>query len=188
MHESETTEFKKSLADLGQAGQHGIVANDDHGAACRNSYDLRASSRISSADCPGHAPCLLSTACVSHLEPSSSILRTWSNESTSFEYASAAKASRAARPRFWNPAPSSAARSSGMFTVKVIAPEAIPSAITLQIPKPPSVFELQTPKPSNPGLFIKLSRRWRQVGAASRPRPTRLLSPSRPLATSAALR
>lgn len=108
------------LADLREAGQHRIVTDDDHGMACRNSDELRASARISSADCPGQAPCLLSTACASQRDSKSSILRTCSSDSTFLEYASVARASRAARLRFWNSEPSSAARSSGMFTVTVI--------------------------------------------------------------------
>jgi len=106
--------------DLGEAGQHRVVTDDDHAMACRNSNERRASAKISSADWSGHTACLLSMACASQSEPSPSILLICSNESTSLEYASAAKASRAARPRFWNPTPSSAARSSGMSTVKVI--------------------------------------------------------------------
>ena len=107
------------LPDLGEAGQHRVVTDDDHAMACRNSNERRASAKISSADWSGHTACLLSMACASQSEPSPNILLICSNESTSLEYASAAKASRAARPRFWNPAPSSAARSSGMSTVKV---------------------------------------------------------------------
>ena len=106
--------------DLGEAGQHRVVTDDDHAMACRNSNERRASANISSADWSGHTACLLSMACASQSEPRPSILLICSNESTSLEYASAAKASRAARPRFWNPTPSSAARSSGMSTVKVI--------------------------------------------------------------------
>ena len=108
------------LPDLGAAGQHRVVTDDDHAMACRNSNERRASAKISSADWSGHKACLLSMACASQSEPSPSILLICSNESNSLEYASAAKASRAARPRFWNPTPSSVARSSGMSTVKVI--------------------------------------------------------------------
>ena len=97
-----------------------LIADDDHWTACRNSNDLRASSMISSADCAGQAPRRESAACASQRDSSSSNLRTCSSERMSFAYASAANASRAARPRFLNPAPSSAARSSGMFTVNVI--------------------------------------------------------------------
>ena len=109
------------LTDLGQTGQHGVVTDDDHGMVCRKSNDRRASAKISSADWSGHIPCLLSIACASQSEPNPSILLICSSESTSLEYASAAKASSAAWPRFWNPAPSSAARSSGISTVRVIA-------------------------------------------------------------------
>ncbi len=123
------------FTDLGQARQHGIIANDDHGTACRKSNELRASARISSAKCPGHAPCWDSTACASQRDPSSSSLRTCSSESNSFVYASAARASSAAWLRFWKPALSSAARSSGMFTVKVISEKPILLGTTLQIRK-----------------------------------------------------
>ena len=123
------------LADLGQAGQHGVVTHDDHGAARRNSKEAQASARISSPDWLGHTPCLDSTACASQRDSSSSILRICSSESTSFAYASAAKASRAARLRFWKPAPSSAAKSSGMFTVRVIAVKGIPTRHALQTRK-----------------------------------------------------
>ncbi|MEY4243144.1 MAG: hypothetical protein RLZZ245_729 [Verrucomicrobiota bacterium] len=135
------------LADLSQAGQHGIIADDDHGTACRKSNEVRASARISSAECPGHAPCFDSTACASQRDSSSSILRTCSSDNTSLAYASAAKASRAARPRFWNPAPSSAAKSSGMFTVRIIAPELIPTGTNPQIRKlhPPSTSTSPSP-------------------------------------------
>lgn len=126
------------FADFGQARKHGIVTDDDHWTARRNSNDLRASSTTSSAECAGHAPSRESAACASQRDSSSSNLRTCSNERTSFAYASAAKASRAARPRFLKPAPSSAAKSSGMFTVKVIARNAIPSGINLQTRKPPT--------------------------------------------------
>ena len=50
------------LTDLGQTGEHGVVTDDDHGMACRNSNDRRASAKISSADWSGHIPCLLSMA------------------------------------------------------------------------------------------------------------------------------
>lgn len=140
------------LADLREAGQHRIVTDDDHGMACRNSDELRASARISSADCPGQAPCLPSTACASQRDSKSSILRTCSSDSTSLEYASVARASSAARLRFWNSEPSSAARSSGMFTVKVI-----PSRIshTAPIRKPQKRFPI--PKhPMPTALLVRL--------------------------------
>ncbi len=111
---------KIQLTDFRQTRKNRIVTDDDHWAACRNSNDLRASSRISSADCDGQAPNRERTACASQRDSNSSNLRTCSSESTSFAYASAAKASSAACPRFSNSDPSSAARSSGMFTVKVI--------------------------------------------------------------------
>jgi hypothetical protein len=93
------------------------------GQAClgQAECDRRASAKIFSADWSGHTACLLSMACASQSEPSPSILLICSNESTSLEYASAAKASSAAWPRFWNPAPRSAARSSGISTVRMIA-------------------------------------------------------------------
>lgn len=122
--------------DLSQTGQHRIVADNDHKAVLRNSNELRASARISSADCPGHTLWRLSTDCASQRDSNSSNLRTCSSESTSFEYASAAKASSAARPTFWNPAPSSSAKSSGMFTVKIIG---------CKLPRP-----TQSRKPKNP--------------------------------------
>jgi hypothetical protein len=125
--------------------QAGIIADDDHGTACRNSNEVRVSAKISSAECPGHPPCFDSTACASQRDSSSSILRTCSSDNTSLAYASTAKASRAARPRFWNPAPSSAAKSSGMFTVRVIAPEVIPTGTTPQIRKLPDKFSLLAP-------------------------------------------
>ena len=85
------------LPEFGQTGQHGVVTDDDHGMACRNLNDRLASAKISSADWSGHTECLLSMACASRSELSSSILLICSSESTSLEYASAAKASRAAR-------------------------------------------------------------------------------------------
>ena len=79
------------LPDLGEAGQHRVVTDDDHAMACRNSNERRASAKISSADWLGHTACLLSMACASQIEPRPSILLICSNESTSLEYASAAK-------------------------------------------------------------------------------------------------
>ena len=76
------------LTDLGQTGEHGVVTDDDHAMACRNSIDRRASAKISSADWSGHTACLLSIACASQSEPNLSILLICSSESTSLEYAS----------------------------------------------------------------------------------------------------
>lgn len=120
-----------------------VVWDPDNGLPLGVIESKTASVKISSAEWPGHAPCFDSTACASQRDSSSSILRTCSSDNTSLAYA--AKASRAARPRFWNPAPSSAAKSSGMFTVRVIAPELIPTGTTPQIRKLPDKFSLLGP-------------------------------------------
>jgi hypothetical protein len=44
------------LPHLGQTGQDGVIADDNHRTAGRNSDERRASARISSAACPGQAP------------------------------------------------------------------------------------------------------------------------------------
>lgn len=107
------------FTNLGQTGEHRIVADDDHGLSWRISADRLASASTSSAECPGQAPCFDRTACASHRDSSCRSLRTCSSERTSVAYASTAKASRAAWLRFWKPTPSSTARSSGIVNVTV---------------------------------------------------------------------